>query len=138
MSQMHLTVRTLVGKKISMEVLSTATFESIKKSLLASEGIPVESQMLIWGGRRFKDAETVGDFCSNSRECMIDLIVRHPVSALSSALRSRASAEAIAALLRSPSNLGSSVRVLHEAAESGCAVDVFEVLLAALPASATT
>ena len=58
---MLLTIKTLSGKKISLEFDDSETIVDVKKKLEEREGVPVEQVRLIYGGRVLNDDLKVGD-----------------------------------------------------------------------------
>lgn len=58
---MLLSIKTLSGKKISLEFEESDTIATVKKKLEEREGVPVEQVRLIYSGKVLNDDTTVGD-----------------------------------------------------------------------------
>ena len=55
-------IKTLDGKKILFEVISSESVASLKTKIQAKEGIPVEQQLLIFGGSKMEDIRTLSSY----------------------------------------------------------------------------
>jgi hypothetical protein len=56
-----LTVKTLTGKSIELQVKLTDSVESLKKQVADKEGIPVEQQRIIYAGKTLNDYGITND-----------------------------------------------------------------------------
>lgn len=68
-------VKTLTGKTLTLNVLSCDIIEAVKGKIHEKEGIPVEQQRLLFGGRILEDTSTLAD--SNvQNESTLHLVLR--------------------------------------------------------------
>ena len=74
-TSMQIFIKTLTGKTISLDVDSLDTVESLKHKIQAKEGMSVDQQKLIHGGRQLEDGHTLFD-CRIQKQSTLHLIVK--------------------------------------------------------------
>eukprot|EP01115_Flamella_aegyptia_P002321 TRINITY_DN136346_c0_g1_i1.p1 TRINITY_DN136346_c0_g1~~TRINITY_DN136346_c0_g1_i1.p1 ORF type:complete len:77 (+),score=13.21 TRINITY_DN136346_c0_g1_i1:1-231(+) len=72
---MQLSIRTLTGKAITIEVEQTDTILSVKEKVQDKEGIPPEQQRLSYVGSILADEKTLADI-KFVREPLLHLVLR--------------------------------------------------------------
>ena len=74
---MHLFVKTLTGKTITLETRSSDTVLELKQQILEKEGVAIDSQCLILAGKQMENQQTVND-CGIQNQSVIHLVLRVP------------------------------------------------------------
>jgi ubiquitin len=72
---MQIFVRTLLGKRFTLEVFKTERIEDVKRKIQNEEGIPPDQQKLIFAGRQLEDGYTLQDY-SIQKDSTLRLILR--------------------------------------------------------------
>ena len=59
---MQIFVKTLTGKTITLDLEPSSSIDDVKTKIQEKDGVPVDQQRLIWGGKTLEDGRTLSDY----------------------------------------------------------------------------
>ena len=75
--RMQIFVKTLTARKYLLEVYPNDTVADVKLKMQDKEGIPIDKQRLVYGGKQLEDGHTLAD-CNIQKDGTVHLVVLSP------------------------------------------------------------
>ena len=72
---MQVFVKTITGRNMTLEVDSNTSIQEVKGRIQQKEGIPIDSQRLIFAGKHLHNDKVLSDY-NIQKDCTIHLVLR--------------------------------------------------------------